>query len=136
MSPRGPRTEHERKMLLRWSPPGYPRESLFGTCSVILSIIRVFFEDLFFGWLLEPPLDGPMWLPISKYHIGMRFPMSAKSEILDHFWITFWYHFDTCWRLWLQKRSLKKRSNKMCKTSHAGNYGEFRVMQVSPLQSP
>ena len=48
------------------------------------------FEGLFFEWLLEPPLDGPMWLPIGNCHIGMRFPMLAKSQILDHFWVTFW----------------------------------------------
>ena len=58
-----------------------------------------FFGGLFFCSLLEPPLGGSKWLPIGKYHIRIRFPMSAKSDILGHFWVTVWYHFDKFWHM-------------------------------------
>ena len=44
-----------------------------------------------------------MWLPYSKYHIKMRFFILAKSEILDHFWVTLGDTFDNFWTLGLKK---------------------------------
>ena len=55
--------------------------------------------------------------------------MSAKSEILDDFGITFWHHFAICLQLWLQKGSLETSTKKDAKKGK-------RVIPTSPENGP
>ena len=62
--------------------------------------------------------------------------MLAKSDILGHFLITFWYHFGPRCSFLVQKGGIKKRSKKQGPKSHAGRASFTQVVRLSGVQVP
>ena len=72
-----------------------------------------------FGCLPGAPLDRPMWLPYSKYHIQLTSGRSPKSAILEPFRPPFWSPFGLLLRILrfqkVSKKMLKNRTPKIPK---------------------
>ena len=68
-----------------------------------------------FGCLPGAPLDRPLWLPCSKYHIQLTSGRSPKSAILEPFRPPFWSPFGLVLRI----LGFRKVSNKILKNRTA-----------------
>ena len=62
--------------------------------------------------------------------------MLAKSEILGHFWVTFWHKFGPCCSFLIKKEGTKKRSKKQGPKSHASHATFMQAVRVLDLQVP